>query len=687
MKKIKKFLIGLVIKFRAADSVFLVTMAVIIGLLCGVGAVSIQYLIKWFQHMFWGAEEFPPEHMAMVPFYLKIIIPTLGATAVGALVYFFAREAKGHGVPEVMQAVALRNGIIRPRVAIVKLLASSLFIGSGGSVGREGPVIQIGSAIGSAVGQLFRLNPQRLKIFVASGAAAGIAAAFNAPVAGAIFSLEIILGDFAIAQFSPIVIASVVATVVSRGMVGDFPAFTIPRYELVSPYELITYTILGVLAGVVSLIYIRVLYRFEDFFEDLKIHEILKTTIGGLLLGMLGIWVPQIFGVGYHAMDRALHGALESPFGNEYVWLFMLALVFIKILATSISLGSGGSGGVFAPSLFIGTMTGGFFGELVHRFFPTITAGSGAYALVGMGALVAGTTHAPITAILIIFEMTNDYKIILPLMITCVIATLLTTRVQKESIYTLKLIRRGINLFQGKEVNVLRSLPVREVMLDNPILVSAATPFNKLVELFFKSQHPQFFVVDDKKRLLGRIGLGDLRRILQEEEYLADLVVAHDIMNSDVERIHENDTLDTAMHIFGRSAAEELPVVKSDGSNMVIGAVFYQDVIQAYNRELIKSDLVREAGSSIKLLEKSQRISFLDGYSMAEVAVPMSIRGKTLQELNLRSRFGVNVLMIKRKDEKGAEKQLVAMPNEKLLLGDHLIVMGRDEDIDKLKAL
>jgi CIC family chloride channel protein len=500
------------LNFRSTEHVFMVVMAVFIGLLSGFGAVGIQFLIKYFQILLWGAQEFPPEYTHALPIYTKLLVPAIGGLVVGAIVYFFAREAKGHGVPEVMQSIALKNGIIRPRVALVKLLASSLCIGSGGSVGREGPVIQIGSAIGSTLGQVFRVNPQRLKTFVACGASGGIAAAFNAPVAGALFSVEIILGDFGVAQFSPIVISSVVATVVSRSIVGNYPAFQVPRYELVSPYELVFYAVLGIAAGLIALLYIKTLYGLENYFDNLKIHDILKTGIGGLAVGGIGIFLPQIFGVGYHTMDSAMHGAMISPFGSNSLWAFMLLLVFVKILATSLSLGSGGSGGIFAPSLFIGTMAGGAFGELIHKFFPAITAHSGAYALVGMGALVAGTTHAPITAILIIFEMTGDYKIILPLMITCVISTLLTTKLQKESIYTLKLVRRGIDLFQGKEVNVLRSLTVKEVTLEDPVIISADTPFPKLLELFFNSRHSQFFVQDQRNRLVGRIALEDVDR-------------------------------------------------------------------------------------------------------------------------------------------------------------------------------
>lgn len=655
----------------------MVAMAVIIGLVGGFGAVGIQHLIKLFQKIFWGNWEFSLQFVQTLPFYMKILAPAAGGLFVGIIVYYWSSEAKGHGVPEVMGAIALKNGIIRPRVVLAKLFASAICIGSGGSVGREGPVIQIGSSIGSTLGQLTKVNPHRMKIFVACGAAAGIAAAFNAPVAGALFSVEIILGDFGVAQFSPIVIASVVATVVSRSFLGNYPAFQVPKYELNSPNELVFYAILGLLAGLVAVLFTKILYKFEDFFEELQIKSLLKPIIGGIAIGIIGIFIPNIFGVGYNSMDMALHGNM--------IGTTMLILVFAKILATSITLGSGGSGGIFAPSLFIGTMTGGFFGSLLDKYFP-FAADPGAYALVGMGALVAGATHAPITAILIIFEMTNDYKIILPLMISCVIATLLSMKLQKESIYTLKLLRRGVNLFRGREINILKSLPVRDIMSTNPKIIPAYTSFNDLMSLLMESTHSQFFVVDNQQKLQGSVSITEVRHALAHEEYLSELLVAQDLINHNEAKLKPDDTLDQAMKIFGQFGIDELPVVDSNDPEKIIGSVKYRDLIKAYNRELIKRDMVQEISSSIKLLEKTQRIPFMPGHAMAEIPVPLSFAGKTVKQLQIRARFGVNVLMIKRK-QKNNEIEIIPRPEEIIQPGDLLIAMGREKDLNTLRNL
>lgn len=664
-------------RFRATEHAFMVIVAVIIGVVGGFGAVGIQFSIKFFQKIFWGSWQPDLVYLKTLPVLVKIGVPTGGGLLVGLIVYYVAREAKGHGVPEVMEAIALKNGIIRPRVVIAKLFASAICIGSGGSVGREGPVIQIGSSIGSTVGQFLGVTAQRVKIFVACGAAAGIAAAFNAPIAGALFSVEIILGDFGVAQFSPIVISSVMATVVSRHFLGDFPAFEVPHYHLISAYELIPYAVLGLLAGLVSLLFIKVLYFLEDYFEELRLNDILKTVIGGFLIGVMGLAVPYIYGVGYNTMNMALHGQLS--------WFLMFGLIFVKILATSLSLGSGGSGGVFAPSLFIGTMTGGFFGYLVHAVAPGYTATSGAYSLVGMGAVVAGATHAPITAILIIFELTNEYKIILPLMISTIIATLLTTKLQKESIYTLKLIRRGIDLFKGREANLLRSLKVAGFVDHQPVIIPPQLKFTALLELVADRPNTQFYVVDAKKKFLGSVSLQEVRKALADRDDVADLLIAMDLVNPDIPKVKPEDDLDMVMKLFGMYDYDELPVVDSQNPDRVIGSIKHKEVIEAYNREVMKRNLSREVPSSVKLLERVKKVDFIDGYIMAEIPVPESFVGRTIRELNIASRFGVQILLIKRRAGDLEIKQLVPSADEKIMAGDWLVVLGSDQHIDTLR--
>ncbi|MBD3217544.1 MAG: CBS domain-containing protein, partial [candidate division Zixibacteria bacterium] len=524
---------------KPSETQILILLSFVVGISTGLGAVLFIWLIEQAKQLFFGYSlSYLNQFIINWKFWIPLI-PLLGGLLVGPIVYRYAREAKGHGVPEVMESVALRGGIIRPRVAIAKSIASALCIGSGGSAGREGPIVQIGSAIGSMIGSLFRMSGERVKILVGCGAAAGISAVFNAPIAGVIFALEIILGDFGIRTFSPVILSSVIASVISRSILGDSPAFDIPReHALVSAYEIPLYILLGGFTAVVGKGFTKFLYFSEDLFEKLKITGFLKPALGGLMLGIVGLFLPQVFADGYDTIELALIGGV--PF------LLLGILILAKILATSLTLGSGNSGGIFAPSLFMGAVAGGFFGYIAHYLFPEITATSGAYALVGMAGVVAATTHAPITAILIIFEMTGDYQIILALMITCVFATLVSRRIDRESIYTLKLSRRGVKLRSGRDVAILSSIKVKEVMNDKYVTIPHNTPLHRLLHIFEENRDDFFPVVDSGGKLLGTLSFQDLRYIASSTG-LDTLVIAADIVHRHPSPISPEDTLDEAL--------------------------------------------------------------------------------------------------------------------------------------------
>lgn len=556
------------VRVMGEDS-FLFVLAVVVGLGGGLGAVAFRWLIDNLSHLFLvrlaGLLGSP---------WLLPLVPALGGLIVGVLVLRWAREAKGHGVPEVMAAVATQGGRIRARVAVVKALASAVCIGSGGSVGREGPIVQIGSALGSMVGQVFSLGPQRMRILVGCGAAAGISATFNAPLAGVVFSLEVILGDFSIAAFSPIIISSVLATALARTLEGNTAAFTVPHYQSLSPYELILYAILGVIAALIAAAFTRVLYWSEDRFDEVPVSEYAKPVIGGAMVGIIGLWLPQVFGVGYETITATLLNQ------NDILLLGML-LIF-KVVATCITLGSGGSGGVFAPSLFIGAMIGGLFGNGVAYLFPG-QVHPGAFALVGMAAMVAGTTHAPLTAMLILFEMTDDYKLILPLMLATTISTLVSKLVSAESIYTLKLSRRGLRLAHGINVSLLESLRVSEVVNTEYESVKPAATLNDIIHLLQSSNSNDFPVVDASGDILGMINFDDIRTVISNQD-VARLVIAADAMNADPPCIRADASLREAQQMLTENDVETLPVVS--GNRRLIGLLRRSDLMSHYNNEL-----------------------------------------------------------------------------------------------------
>ncbi|MCP4682815.1 MAG: chloride channel protein [Desulfobacterales bacterium] len=560
----------------------MVILGIIVGIAGGYGAVGFRYLINFIQSMAYGSSDELLDVVQSIPWHLRIAIPAIGGLIVGPVVYFFAREAKGHGVPEVMYSVALKQGIIRKRVVFIKALVSAVCIGTGGSVGREGPIVQIGSAVGSALGQVFKVSAKRIRTMVGCGAAAGIAATFNAPIAGSIFAIEIILGEFEIASFSPIIISAVAATAISRHYLGDVPAFVLPSYELNSALEFPLYAVLGVFCALVAVGFTLFLYRAEDAWNSLRFPEYLKAVLGGLIIGAMGLVFPHVLGVGYGAIDLALMLKLSG-------WIMGL-LILLKILATSITIGSGGSGGIFAPSLFMGAMAGGAFGALAHSLFPSVAASAGAYGVVGMGAVVAATTHGPLQAIMIIFEMTGDYKIILPLMITCIISCLVARRLCGESIYTFKLIRRGINIRSGKEVNVLKSISVADVMNPEPETMPENLSLGKIAEKISRSKYNSFPMVDEGGNLTGILSFLDYRDAAFDEN-LRDLVVAKDLATLDVVTVSLDDNVYDALEKITPKDFSILPVVSPDDPSQLVGIVTRGDILEAYDKAVIKKSI------------------------------------------------------------------------------------------------
>lgn len=557
-------------------------LAIIVGLASGFGAIGFRYLIDFVQTIGYGSSNNLLELVQSLAWQRKIWVPAAGGLLVGPLVYFLAREAKGHGVPEVMEAVALRNGIIRKRIVLIKSLASALCIGTGGSVGREGPIVQIGSAIGSATGQVLKVSVDRMKTLVGCGAAAGIAATFNAPIAGSMFALEIVLGDFALTTFSPIVISSVVATAVSRHFLGNEPAFIVPAYELLSAWELPLYVLLGLFCALVAVSFTSGLYKMEDLFDSVRFPEYLKAVFGGMILGTIALYFPHILGVGYGAIDLAL--------AHKMTWWLMLVLIFFKVFATSITIGSGGSGGIFAPSLFLGAMAGGFFGSICHNIFPTVTAAPGAYSIVGMGAVVSGTTHGPLSAILILFELTGDYKIILPLMIACIISNLASGQLYKESIYTLKLSRRGVNIRSGREINILKSIQVKDVMNPQPETIPENMSLRQFTEKITKSKFNSFPVIDQMGDLTGILSFADYRDAAFDEN-LQDLVVAKDLATRNVVTATIDNNLFEALEKITLNDFSILPIVSTENPRKLMGILTRRDIIGAYDKAVIKKAL------------------------------------------------------------------------------------------------
>ncbi len=677
--------------FEKGGHLYMVVAAVFTGIMGAIGAVLFRLLIRTVQAIAFegpsegipnlleeglAAEASDPLAVAQnLAWYWRIALPMIGGAIVGPLIYLFAREARGHGIPEVMKAVARRGGIIRPRIVGVKALASAISIGTGGSVGREGPIVQIGSAFGSTLGQWLKLDTMRIRTLVGCGAAAGISATFNAPIAGAIFAAEIIVGNFAVTQFTPIVLSSVVATVLSRFFLGNHPAFEVPPYEIVSPFELLPYMVSGAVAGLVAVAFIKAISFFEDLFERSPIPEPMRAAVGGAIVGVIAVWLPQVYGVGYSTITMALAGSLAAS--------LMAVLVVAKIAATSITVGSGGSGGVFAPSLFLGAMSGGVVGTLVEQHFPGATATSGAYALVTMGAVVAAATHAPISAIIIIYELTLAIEIIPALMTACVVSTLVAQLMERESIYTSKLMRQGIDLQAKEDPNVLKGLFVRDVMKGGTEVIPESASFQTIVDLVVQSDHSQFFVVDQEGRLLGAISLSELRRLIYEVDHLRHVIVARDLIEGSPPTVTPEQDLATVMHLFSGSHVDELAVVDRSDPRRLVGTVTEKDVIDASNQEQLRRDLAGGVATGVNSLGPGRTVELGGDYVLKEILALPYMWGRNLRELAIRERTGVQVLLVR---GTGSDRTLhVANAADRFEEGQTIVVAGTRAGVQELE--
>lgn len=564
-----------------------IAIAAVVGVTTGLFAVGFIFLIENAHDLFFVKGG---ELLGFLGKYYVVLIPALGGLLVGPLVTFVAPEAKGHGVPEVLKAIALKAGRIRPIVVVAKAIGSVISIGSGASAGREGPIVQIGSALGSTLSQVFRLSESRTKNYIACGAASGIAAVFNAPIAGVMFASEVILRDFGPNALSTVVVAAVSSSIVSRMFLGASPAFISPSYGLQSPWEISIYILLSILSVFVALAFIQTLHKSEVLFERWKFPAWLKASVGGLFVGAIGLFFPQVFGTGLESIEQALHGELGLS--------LLISLVFFKIVATSLSLGSGSSGGVFAPALFIGSMLGGSVGKIAYEHVPFAMAPPGAYALVGMACVFAAAAHAPVTAILIVFEMTGSYAMILPLMLAVVLATSISQSLRRESIYTSKLMQSGIDIGFLQEARVLGSLKVKDAVSKDFVVVEN---HEKVADILARIEHPMetsIFVVNAEKEIVGIIHFEEVQKFFLMKD--VGFINAEDIASPINNYFYPDEPLSEAARNMIAYHQTQMPVVDATNASSIVGVLRSEDIFRVYTHHTTqRTDLVSQIEEQI----------------------------------------------------------------------------------------
>jgi len=638
--------------------------ACVVGVMTGAAAIGLAELIRGVQFLAIGAPDLASYIVPWVPPWRVLLAGATGGFLVALITRYLASEVRGHGVPDVMEAFALRGGRIRRRVALTRSIASALTIGSGGSVGREGPIVQVGAAVGSAVGQALRLPTERLRMLTAAGAAGGIAAAFNAPIAGAFFALEVIARNFSASTFVPVVLCAVFSTEVARLHFGAAPAFAVPPLQVGPLWELSLAAVLGLASGLLSVFFIVLLHRLEKVFTRLPIPALLKPGLGGLCVGALIIGLPNLYGIGHETMDATLAGWLPV----EKLGLLLL----LKPLATSLTLASGGSGGVFQPSLYIGGIAGALFSAAVTYWIPAATTSSGAWALIGMAGVLAGASRAPVTAILLAFELTHDYEVTLPVMLACAVSTLVARTLHRDSIYTAKLTERGIDLDRPEDL-ALRRVSVGDVMQPNPPAVRLDAPLDVVLGRFLDSDLGAVFAIDADGRLAGQVSIHDIKASVADSASLGGIAVAGDV-SEPAASVGNDGNLADALDILAREGRDVLGVIDAEGR--LVGALSLRTVTDVIAREALRGEYVGVSGAGGLRAHESLRLT--GGVHVRALAVPSTLVGATVRKLDVRSRWHVSVLALR---SQGIDAEVD--PDRPFALGDSLVVMGEERDLNR----
>jgi CIC family chloride channel protein len=664
---------GFVAFMRDEQTHFFVITA-IVGLGAGGVALGVRYLSQFItQIAYHGWQGNVVATIEAAPWYLRLFAPAAGGIVAGII---GARiVSRGGGMSAIMEAVTLKHGFLSLRRASWMAFASVVAISTGGSVGREGSIIQVACAIGSRLGRSFHLTEARIRLLVTAAAGAGIAAAYNTPIAGTLFVLEVVAGSFATDIIGPTVIAAVVATLVARIYLWHGPIYEVPEFILRTPQELLAYAGLGIVCGFMAATFLGMIRLGEMTFPRITTTRWVRGGLGGLLVGLLALKLPAVCGNGY----ETLVGILNARIG----WIALAVLLLGKMLATTASVTSGSPGGVFTPTLFLGAALGGIAGHLLHFAFPDATGGPSSYALVGMGALLAATTHAPITATVLVVELTGDYSVVLPQLLACGLASTMTHRM--DSVYTRELRRRGISWDGTLEQKIVRSIRARDIMRTDMTLLAPDTPFQEVMRLFTTTRNPCQYVGDGHGNLLGVIELHAVKEVLGSQD-LSKIIIAQDLVEP-ARPVPDDASLAAINEKLWFIDTGEAPVVEAGGSRF-LGIVTQRDLLGYLDREILKRNLLLSEVRWRDGLDKGvEYLELPEGYKLEAVPVPAWLVGKTVEQSELRSRHGLNVIAIAKFDAAGNERRDAPSRDYRFSAADRLIVVASSEDVDAFEKL
>ncbi len=663
--------------WRDPNTQFLL-LAALAGVLGALGAVVFRFLTVRLTHLLMEATDIVSAAESLPP-ALRVFVPAAGGLVGGLLLVWLVKEKGTHGISQMIEAVSLARRPVRVRPAVGRVVSSIAVIATGGSEGREGPIIQIGAALASSLSRRLKVSPERVRILTACGMAAGVAGAYNTPITATLFVLEVVVGSFAMRLFGPAVVSAVTSTVVVRLLLGDEPVYKVAPFHLESIVEFLPFAVIGLLSGPASALFARSLRQAKKLFERVDLARPFTMALGGAIVGAIGIFLPEVWGNGFEATNRILRG---NP------TLLLLLLLFAgKIIATCATIGSGGVGGVFTPTLLVGAAVGGAVARLCQLTVPGLDAPIGGYALLGMGGLLAGLTRAPLLAIIMIFELTQNTEVLLPMMVVSVIAALSARIFEKDSIYISNLRSAGIVWESTPEATTISTLKVSDIMRTDVKLIPRSTPLSDIIKTFLATRNLYLYVGDEEGRLLGVVDLHDIKDMFPERE-LGAVVIAEDLVTT-IPVVTPGESLTSVNEKLWFRDLGHLPVVDSAETNRFLGIVTRRDLLGAIDREVLQRSRLVARVRTFSEQEGEGEMDYFElpeKHRMIEIDMPAGLAGRTVGESGIRTRFGVSVLAVKRRSREGLERRFVPGPEDRFESGDVLIVLGTEEAIQRLRS-
>ncbi|MBP9005438.1 MAG: chloride channel protein [Candidatus Marinimicrobia bacterium] len=649
--------------------------AFLIGVLAGLVTLAFYKLIHLISYFLY---DYLPARYYNLPKWTMALFPAVGGLIVGLMIKLWPRQPRQRGVVEVIKASFIGRGVIRVTTIIFNFIATAIFLGTGGSLGPEAPVAFLGAGSGSLIGQAFRVSENQRRVFLAAGTAGAIAAVFNAPIGGVFFAIEIVLfNNFQTLTFSALIISAITADYISRVFLGDQLLLTLPKVEMALSLNILYFAVLGIITGLFSLAFIRFSGKMHNFFDAQKgrFAPLLRLTGLMLILGIVGLFFPQIIGIGYDAIQEIAN--------NNYTWQILAIVFVLKFLFSGLLSAAGGFGGLFAPSLLMGAALGAFLAKGGNQVLGLSLDVAG-FAIAGMGGMLAAVNSIPVTALLIIVEITGNYHLVLPLMLTVIMSYIIVHYVLKETVYSIELRQRGIQLFDGKELNVLKNVKIDQIMSYEFHKVYSTMDVKTLVKVIAEGAANIYWVENEQHKIIGFISWSDLKPLITDYQNLNTLVLVSDVMNPNVVSVKTDDTLDYVMKLFGRYNVDELPVT-DPATGMLIGTVNRNRVIQLYNQEIFKRETAGDLATHIRYLDQTRFVEIDEDFSILEMSAPESMVNSTLKALDLRNRYHAQIILIKRLDNKGRRIVITPRADTIILPNDILILAGPTKKLYELK--